>query len=178
MGHRHVSVLKFGNVDDVTDGGCINAGKHTCSYRAEALTIDAGIEHLLRRVQNMSRNERRSSIILGTDSQSTLAALARGPLDQDDPVCSRIWTNLLKLAAQRVHIRLQFCYAHVGFLENELVDSAAKHMAERARGLALEETWWKDAARWTFTRRVKPRHALERTQWCTGEVELEPTKHR
>eukprot|EP00760_Papus_ankaliazontas_P008396 PhM_4_TR13787/c0_g1_i1/m.101659 len=48
--------FKFGNVDDVTDGGCINAGKHTCSYRAEALTIDAGIEHLLRRVQNMSRN--------------------------------------------------------------------------------------------------------------------------
>eukprot|EP00760_Papus_ankaliazontas_P039752 PhM_4_TR9771/c2_g1_i1/m.38534 len=112
------------------------------------------------------------SYLLATDSMSTLAALESGPIDQHEPICVDIWRTLVQLADLGVHMRLQFVYSHCGVPRNEAADAAAK--AARGHGEAQTSSWWRDAARYTFTRNVEP-PPPRATEWCTGRHELSAT---
>ena len=89
---------------------------------------------------------RNKSILICTDSQSSLSALSTGPLNQDDEVADDCWNRLLQLTKRGYRIHLQFLYAHCGVLRNEAVDKAAA-LARRERGLDRTPTWWKDRIR-------------------------------
>eukprot|EP00760_Papus_ankaliazontas_P010445 PhM_4_TR14272/c2_g2_i2/m.4892 len=157
--------------------GHVNAGTNTCSFRAEALTIEMALENLLTLVQPWTPTRRQEySFFVITDSMSTLAALESGPIDQHEPVCIRMWHTLAKLADLGIHLRLQFVYSHCGALRNEAADAEASR-ASHLPPVHTSPSWWRDSARYTYTRNAQPEPPAT-TFWCRGEHVLDPLMNR
>ena len=100
------------------------AGTMACSYRSECVAMRAGlklgfIDHL-----------RNASLLICTDSQSLLAALAQGPILQTGDIENEIWDTLLQLGSRNVRVTLQFVYGHCGIARNDEVDVEADEAAE------------------------------------------------
>ena len=93
------------------------ASNYTAEVEALKLAIIGLLEHMPQQDQK---------VIVLTDSQSALAALAKGPLRQTDIAMCEIWT-LLKQLAQRVQqITFQHVFSHCGLKYNDQADELAK----------------------------------------------------
>ena len=73
---------------------------------------------------------RDASLLICTDSQSLLAALAQGPILQTGDIENEIWDTLLQLGSRNVRVTLQFVYGHCGIARNDEVDVEADEAAE------------------------------------------------
>ena len=104
------------------------AGTMACSYRSECVAMRAGLK--LGFVDHL----RDASLLICTDSQSLLAALANGPILQTGDIENEIWDQLLQLASRNVHVTLQFVYGHCGIVRNDEVDVEADEAAELPQG--------------------------------------------
>jgi ribonuclease HI len=98
------------------------AGLGACSKTAEAVAIQHGLRRLLVIVWEFSHIR---TVLIATDSQSLLKALAAGPLDAPDELIRDIWTMLCELARRLDKVVLHHVYSHCGVAENEFVDTAA-----------------------------------------------------
>ena len=103
----------------------LTIGPLCSSMRAEAVTLAACLEAI-----PLGHEADTRPVLLFTDSQSTLAGLASGPLRQRSHVLERIWTRLRQVSFFR-NIHLQFIYAHCGISHNETVDGVAGLRLER-----------------------------------------------
>ena len=100
------------------------AGTMACSYRSECVAMRTGLK--LGYIDHLEN----ASLLICTDSQSLLAALARGPILQTGDIENEIWDLLLKLASRNVCVTLQFVYGHCGITRNDEVDIEADDAAE------------------------------------------------
>ena len=108
----------------------VPAGRHTSSYRAELMALDAALEYL----QRAARDAPRAEVRLCTDSQSALRRLARGPAARSDMLADRVWARLRALADGGLRLRLQWVPGHAGLPGNELADEVARAAAELDQG--------------------------------------------
>jgi ribonuclease HI len=132
---------------DIVDTFHFPYGIDTCSYRAEALTVYHGLQRIWqRRKRRLLRNPLRRLMVV-TDSQSTIAALAQGPiLTRGDTLLHSIWSLLLKMTSCGLRIHFQFVYGHCGLTRNERVDRHAD-LAAKMQCLHPQPTWHGDVAR-------------------------------
>ena len=100
------------------------AGTMACSYRSECVALRAGLK--LGFVDHLKD----AKLLICTDSQSLLAALAKGPILQTGDIENEIWDLLLQLASRNVRVTLQFVYGHCGVARNDEVDEEADEAAE------------------------------------------------
>ena len=100
------------------------AGKLVSSFRSEMTALNIGLENTL----NFTRLNEFKSLIIATDSQSSINALASGPLCQHSVLAAQVWSKLLMLAQVLETIVFQFTAAHCGVQRNELVDEAATEL--------------------------------------------------
>ena len=84
-----------------------DAGELACSYRAEAVAM-------LGAVNALSATAPRAIVLL-TDSQGLLSALARGPFAANGRIEVAIWVALSRLVASGFRCLLAFVFAHCGF---------------------------------------------------------------
>jgi ribonuclease HI/uncharacterized C2H2 Zn-finger protein len=96
------------------------AGPLACSYRAEAVALLAGLEEF------RSRNLKNCTLLVCSDSQSLISALAVGPIGHRGDIENHIWSVLLELADANVEVTLQFVFSHCGLPRNDEVDAEAK----------------------------------------------------
>ncbi len=89
-------------------------GEFACSFTAEAKILTAVLSELVDAAQ-VRQNPRWSTVAIFTDSQSCLAALARGPGAAPDALIVRIWELLVSLLSCGVRPTLAFVFGHVGF---------------------------------------------------------------
>ena len=142
--------IRFSALGARVHTGNVHAGVGTCSYRGESLTIEAALYHELSLARLRSPgNNRRYRVLLVTDSQSTLAALATGPLSHTGATERRIWITLAALADLGIRVHLQFTYSHCGVPRNEAADRASKRALQRylAAGCPIVPTWVTDVVR-------------------------------
>jgi ribonuclease HI len=97
------------------------AGALCSSYKSEIVGVQCGLDRLISTEAIIKEDK---SIIICTDSQSLVAALAKGPITQKIKPCSDIWSSCLSLIdIHKVYnITFQFIKSHVGVLKNERVD--------------------------------------------------------
>jgi ribonuclease HI len=99
------------------------AGALCSSYKSEIVGVQCGLDKLIS-TEAITKEDK--CIIICTDSQSLVAALAKGPITQKLKPCSDIWYSCLSLLD--IHkvssIVFQFVKSHVGILKNERVDKA------------------------------------------------------
>jgi len=99
------------------------------SYKSEIEGNECGLEKLLTTDAVIKADK---NIIICIDSQSLVAALAKGPLTQKIKPCSDIWFSCLSLTnTYKVNnFVFQFIKSHVGVPKNERVDvSCGKALA-------------------------------------------------
>ena len=121
-----------------------DAGELACSYRAEAVAM-------LGAVNALSATAPRAIILL-TDSQGLLSALARGPFAANGRIEVAIWVALSRLVASGFRCLLAFVFAHCDFGPNEEADAAAKALLASSPP-AYPHTWHVDLARHLATKR-------------------------
>ena len=82
------------------------------------------IDTSLRTIKDSSLVEDSSTLLICSDSQSAIKALARGPLLQVDVLSSELWKTLMWLVNEIMICRIvfQFVYSHCGVERNETVD--------------------------------------------------------
>ncbi len=74
------------------------AGRHACSYTAEAVAMRACLRAVLQELQSFP-GKTRKAIVIATDSQSLLMALKRGPLAKSlCPIETECWNLLLDIS--------------------------------------------------------------------------------
>jgi ribonuclease HI len=109
------------------------AGCMSTSCHAEGTAMHGGLLDLVKRLRRMKRRERGASwrLRICTDSQSLLSALLAGPLAIDNALQLEIWRLLKELCDMipRLHIDLQFVFAHCGVRRNEMADMFAARAA-------------------------------------------------
>ena len=64
------------------------------------------------------------TVLIATDSQSTVSALSLGPRRQKERMTQSTWEHLNAIADAGVNVHLQFIYGHCGVHLNEMVDNA------------------------------------------------------
>jgi hypothetical protein len=92
---------------------------------AEALTIERAITHLVNAVRMNPEMYQNQRILIVSDSQSSIAALEKGPIAQTEEMLNGTWRKLIEIANSHVYVHFQFVYAHCGVKLNEEVDQAA-----------------------------------------------------
>eukprot|EP00760_Papus_ankaliazontas_P037367 PhM_4_TR8461/c0_g1_i1/m.79128 len=112
----------FGSLSEETR----NCGPVADSYRTETEAIRIGLDLAAKHAEAMCAlaPEAPPRMVIITDSQSALRRLQRGPLAQQHPTESDIWSMLLDLSSV-MEIHLQFVYGHCGIPENEAADALA-----------------------------------------------------
>ena len=95
------------------------AGRHTSSYRAELVALDAALSICI-------QQDRPGPIRVSTDSLSALQTLQKGPICNPEPVVSSIWNSLCMMEAKGTDVVLQWVPGHAGVDGNEEVDAVAK----------------------------------------------------
>jgi hypothetical protein len=98
------------------------SGHLSGSFRAEIIMI----RDILLRIKNIfvTNDTSRIRLLVATDSQSAISALAKGPLNQRSYVNKSIWDCITYLINNGYcsNIVFQFVYSHCGVVKNELVD--------------------------------------------------------
>jgi uncharacterized C2H2 Zn-finger protein/ribonuclease HI len=123
----------------------VACGRLACSYWAEAHTLRtclaATADYLL--------SQPPGKLLIATDSQSFLSALAKGPLATETKVEEDTWRELLRLAAAQWNVVLCFVYSHVGTPRNELVDQACEEQIPliSPQSMDMAPIWHTDAVR-------------------------------
>ncbi|WP_273152667.1 reverse transcriptase domain-containing protein [Methylophaga thiooxydans] len=160
-----VAIAKF-------KGKLINAltrrcGIHACSFRAEALTIEDTCSILLELVRSEPGWLKGKTVLIASDSQSTISALNRGPTNQKERMTQTTWEYLKQIADFGVRVHLQFVYSHCGVLLNEVADRVAGVANKKLKKPDLTPLWLTDV--FSYSRRyigyareakiqTKPRH--------------------
>ena len=96
------------------------AGKLAASYHAEISALTAGLEMIIDSPFLMKK-----SLLVCTDSQSSIRKLQQGPIQTEGGRISKLWEKLFRVASQ-MHITIQFVPSHCGIVRNEHVDELAK----------------------------------------------------
>ena len=133
--------------DDVRDVWTRKCGRNTCSYRAELLMIHRTLQNLNDPRFLPARAKRRAKhILIATDSQSSVAALATGALSQPSPLEAASWQEIIKLVDRGYFVHFQFVYSHCGVPRNEVADRLAE---EASRSVTVDDTpnWRTDLVR-------------------------------
>ena len=121
-------------------------GTHCCSFSAEAAGFEC-FKRLLRRLAESGMIPQGSVVVVLSDSQSLLAALATGPQRQRDKRLADLWEFLLTMSRDYDLIFiLRFIYGHTGWNAADRADEEAGNAARRAKQHG-QSTWWKDCAR-------------------------------
>lgn len=121
-------------------------GTHCCSFTAEAAGFTC-FKKLILALVNAGSIGDGSTIVLLSDSQSLLAALANGPLKQRDRRIADFWEFLLTMARDHNFIFiLRFIYGHTNWTAADRADEEAGNAARRAAQEG-RSTWWRDCAR-------------------------------
>ncbi|KEG07243.1 hypothetical protein DQ04_10441000, partial [Trypanosoma grayi] len=102
----------------------VDAGPMACSYRAEPIALQVGLQKLLDIIPRQSTRPCRDSVF--TDPPSLLIALQTGPLTVTDLMLRKIWSPILDLQRHKARVRLQFILGHCGAAKNEACDKEAK----------------------------------------------------
>ena len=116
-------------------------GEYACSFTAEAKALTVLLTEL---TAAHLASPGWSSVAIFTDSQSCLAALARGPGAASDALIVRIWELLLQLSRRGVRLTLAFIFGHVGFSAHDDVDELARQALSAA---PPRDVWWRDGCR-------------------------------
>jgi len=97
------------------------AGALCSSYKSEIVGVQCGLDKLLTTDAIITEDKR---IIICTDNQFLVAALAKGPITQTIKPCSDIWSSCFSLidTYNVTNIVFQFMKSHVGVLKYERVD--------------------------------------------------------
>ena len=101
-------------------------GHIASNYTAEVEALKFSLEWIEK--QTLRTNHK---IIILTDSQSALAAMAKGPIRQTDIAMCEIWKLLTGLARRVEHITFQHVFSHCGLEYNDKADTLAKQGATK-----------------------------------------------
>ena len=104
--HSHTKELQTG------------AGTVSSSYQAELVAICLGLE-------GITTWDAPAEVLLLTDSQSALMALASGPCGVHEDTLHRLWRLLHSRAREGYKLHLHYIPSHVGVLGNEAADKLA-----------------------------------------------------
>jgi ribonuclease HI len=118
-------------------------GTIACSYRAEQLALALAVDNILELAESKEIPPR-SRVLLCTDSQSMLASLETGPLNQGEQENAFIWRKLLRIADLGFKVVLQFVYSHCGVERNEMADRLAGEYNSSLPELDPTPTWLTD----------------------------------
>ena len=102
-------------------------GKGVCSFRAELLTIEDLLTRATKWCEKRRRYVKGKWILIFTDSQSSVAAIATGPISHrvNAQTEDRCWSHLRQLTDLGVKVHFQFIYSHCNTRRNELADTHA-----------------------------------------------------
>lgn len=121
----------------------LRCGPNCCSFTPEVEGLHLAVD-IAEHDPDLARVKH---VMIATDSQSALSALALGPTRQRDARLARLWHRLITLASSRgLRFSFRFVFGHCRFGPNEIVDHAAGAVAEEG-ALSDIHRWWKDAAR-------------------------------
>lgn len=99
-------------------------GKRISSYSAEQHGLSCGADLI-----DAAAPPQGSVIYWFTDSQGSLAALAKGVRRQTDARSAKLWNRLLALSEHGYSIFLVFLYSHIGEAEMDAIDELAGEAA-------------------------------------------------
>ncbi|KAG8344621.1 hypothetical protein TRVL_04559 [Trypanosoma vivax] len=117
---------RFSDFDhqEMTDGSAVlGAGSLSCSYRAECVAMEAGLERLVD--ANSLTRHAGTRVVEFTDSLSLLMALDAVPAGVEDAILRRICDLILHIARLRLSLNFQFVFSHYGVPRNEAAYNAA-----------------------------------------------------
>jgi ribonuclease HI len=118
----------------------VTVGAAACSFSAEI----GGLECALFLAEHVELPASSRLVIL-TDSQSALSALAKGPLRQPDSRLSTLWQRLLHLVARKdIFIELRFIFGHTAWDSADKADELAREAAKKGAECDAPP-WWRDA---------------------------------
>ena len=121
------------------------AGRDACSFTAEVVGMDAAVDLLTALAPGA--NEK---VHVVTDSQSLVAAIAKGIARQSDARVADIWRKLVALTKSTgCHVTLHFAFGHSDWAEADAADHHAKSAALRIPDPSEPQRaeWWVDKAR-------------------------------
>ncbi|KAG8340266.1 hypothetical protein TRVL_08906 [Trypanosoma vivax] len=102
----------------------LGAGSLACSYRAECVAMEAGLNRLVD-VIGLSKTHR-TRVAAFKVSLSLPMALGAGPEAVEDAIMKRIWDLILGIVRLRLSVNFQFVFLHFGVPRNEAADKAAE----------------------------------------------------
>ena len=105
------------------------SGFLSTSYRSEQVGIHKSLDMFLNLVGDRIVDIAGKTLLVCSDSQSFISALAQGPLDQDTVIASEVWFKLLELVKNYTglsKIVIQFVPSHCGIQRNEEADQLAE----------------------------------------------------
>ncbi|SCU72738.1 RNase H, putative [Trypanosoma equiperdum] len=102
----------------------LGAGSPACSYRAECVSMEAGLK---RNADFMELSKtHRTRVLPFKDLISLLMALIIGPVVVEDAILRRIWDLILRIVRLRVSVNFQFVFSHCRLPHNEATERAAE----------------------------------------------------
>lgn len=102
-----------------------SAGRLACSYTAEFTALLGSLTKFSSLIPDGAQ------LLIATDSQSLLQALAKGPLLTEEDFEDQLWALLLTLSRRGCQVTMQFFYSHVDFPpRNEAVDAEVSQLLE------------------------------------------------
>ena len=104
-------------------------GPEACSFTVEDSALFMGLSEL----ESIHPDQRKGRCLVGTDCQSDLRVLAKGPLSQTTTQGARLWHLILKLISTGTMLTFAFFFSHLGIPGNEAADRAATEAATRGR---------------------------------------------
>jgi ribonuclease HI len=107
------------HVSEAVNSVIAPSGYLSASFRAEMVALSAGLETFIK-AETIGE-----SLLIGTDSQSSVSKLKAGPLDQDSRLSQDVWKKLDTLLMRGWVITMQFFYSHCGTKRNDEVDALA-----------------------------------------------------
>jgi hypothetical protein len=117
--------LYLGSADVPCATYTAGAGRLACSYTAEFTALTGSLRQFAPLVPAGS------TLLVGSDSQSLLQALAKGPLLTEEDHEDELWALFLSLVHRGCRLVIQFFYSHVSFPErNQRVDAVVSGLLE------------------------------------------------
>ncbi|MEK7412614.1 MAG: hypothetical protein AAB263_04775, partial [Planctomycetota bacterium] len=144
------AALLFLNPDDVDPCATATAPTGTCSFWAEAVAFNLGLDLAQ---QHTSHFQRGCTLVAWSDSLSWLQQLAKGPAKATTAESARSWQSMLSLLNQGRVSRILLAH-HFSHVDNESRSDMVDEMAKGAAATFADTTaatnaphWWQDDAR-------------------------------